>query len=72
MAIKNARRLHLMKTATWRIIASLTTFFLGWAITGNLNIGLTLGISDVVIKSFLYYAHERAWFRYSRAHFSSE
>ncbi|MDA3816204.1 MAG: DUF2061 domain-containing protein [Prolixibacteraceae bacterium] len=60
MTVKPKR--HLAKALTWRIIASLTTFLIGWLVTGNLNFGMAIGFADVVIKIALYYLHERAWY----------
>lgn len=55
-------RRHLAKAITWRIIASLTTFIIGWVVTGDLNFGMAIGAADVVIKIALYYFHERLWY----------
>lgn len=60
---KVAKKRHLLKAITWRVIASLTSFFIGWAATGDISMGLTVGAFDVVIKFVLYYLHERAWYR---------
>ncbi|MFB6343052.1 DUF2061 domain-containing protein [Saccharicrinis sp. FJH62] len=56
---------HLAKAITWRIIASLTTFIIGWIVTGNLDFGMAIGAADVIIKLVLYYLHERAWYHSS-------
>jgi len=58
-------RRHLAKAFTWRIIASLTTFIIGWMVTGDLDFGMAIGAADVVIKIALYYFHERAWYHLS-------
>jgi len=58
------RKRHLFKAITWRIIASLTSFFLAWWVTGNVKAGLSIGLADVVIKFAFYYLHERAWYHY--------
>ena len=60
MSVKPRR--HLAKAITWRIIASLTTFIIGWTVTGSLDFGMAIGAADVVIKIVLYYLHERAWY----------
>ncbi len=60
MSIKPKR--HLAKAFTWRIIASLTTFAIGWGITGDMHFGAAIGGFDVVIKIVLYYFHERIWY----------
>lgn len=55
-------RRHLAKAITWRLIASFTTFIIGWIVTGDLNFGMTIGAADVIIKIALYYFHERLWY----------
>ena len=51
----------LAKTMTWRITASLTTFIIAWILTGDLIIGVSIGIIEAIAKIFLYYFHERIW-----------
>jgi len=60
--ILNKKR-HILKSVTWRIIASATSFLLAWGVTGDIKAGLSIGAADVVIKFTLYYFHERAWYR---------
>ena len=54
---------HILKTITWRIIGSLDTLLLSWFISGDLSIGIQVGILEVVTKMILYYVHERLWFK---------
>jgi uncharacterized membrane protein len=63
MKNKIDRKRHLLKAVTWRIIASITSFLIGWLVTGSLNVGITVGIFDIIIKFILYYFHERIWYR---------
>ena len=51
----------IIKTITWRITASFTTFIIAWFLTGNLLIGLSIGGIEAIAKIFLYYFHERIW-----------
>ena len=51
----------IVKTMTWRITASLTTFIIAWMLTGDLLIGATIGGIEAIAKVFLYYFHERIW-----------
>jgi len=37
---------------------------LGWLVTGNLKIGITIGGFEVVTKMILYFFHERVWYKY--------
>lgn len=53
---------HLAKAITWRILASITTFLIGWGVTGDMNFGMAIGVADVIIKIALYYFHERVWY----------
>ena len=56
-------RRHILKTITWRAIGSLDTLLLSWFISGNLSIGIQIGVVEVVTKMILYYVHERLWFK---------
>ena len=58
-----ARKRHILKALTWRVVATFTTGFLTWIVSGSLEFGLKVGVLDVVIKLVLYYAHERVWYR---------
>ena len=51
----------LVKTMTWRVTASLTTFLIAWILTGDLLLGVSIGSIEAVAKIFLYYYHERIW-----------
>lgn len=59
----NSRKRHIAKTVTWRIIGTIDTIILSWIISGNPTIGLQIGAAEVITKMFLYYLHERAWFK---------
>ena len=51
----------LVKTITWRVTASLTTFLIAWILTGDLLIGGSIGSIEAIAKIFLFYYHERIW-----------
>ena len=51
----------LLKTISWRILASTDTFLLTWLVTGSPTAGLTVSGLEVITKMILYYFHERAW-----------
>ncbi len=53
---------HLAKTLTWRLVGTIDTVVLGWAVTGNPLIGAQIGGFEIITKMILYYLHERAWF----------
>ena len=54
----------LFKTATWRIIATLTTFIISGKVLGSFA-GAALGITlaESVTKFIFFYLHERLWLR---------
>ena len=56
---------HIAKTISWRILGTLDSMFLSWVITGDLKVGMQIGLADVIIKMVLYYLHERVWFKSS-------
>jgi uncharacterized membrane protein len=58
-----SKKRHIAKTFTWRIIASLDTLLLGWFLTGNIKLGASLMSLEVITKTFLYYFHERIWYK---------
>ncbi len=58
-----SKKRHVAKTITWRVIASLDTLVLGWIITKNITIGFSLMSLEIVTKTFLYYFHERMWYK---------
>lgn len=51
----------LIKTATWRVTATFTTFVIAWALTGSLTMGLGIAGIEFWAKIVLYYLHERIW-----------
>jgi uncharacterized membrane protein len=61
----SAEKRHIMKTFTWRIIATLTTTLIAWVITGDPMVGLKVGSIEFIVKMLLYYMHEKAWHQVS-------
>ena len=61
-----ARKRHILKTITWRIVGTLDTMILSWIITGSLKIGVAIGGVEVITKMILYYFHERIWYKFSK------
>jgi len=60
---KISRKRHLAKTLTWRIIATSDTILISYLITGNIKAGMSIGGLEFVTKMFLYYFHERLWYK---------
>ena len=55
----------LAKAFSWRIIATVTTGLIGYALTGSVEIAGAIMTFDFVLKLALYYLHERGWNRIS-------
>lgn len=54
------------KGITWRIVGTLDTFLLSLLITGHAKTAASIASIELVTKVILYWAHERAWIRWSR------
>jgi len=61
-----SKKRHLAKAVTWRIIASITTALIAWTFGLPPKAVGAVFVADLIIKFVLYYAHERAWYRYSK------
>lgn len=58
------RKRHLAKAVTWRIIASITTAAIAWTFGLPPKAVGFVFVADLIIKFFLYYAHERVWYKH--------
>ncbi len=61
MSLQVSRERSLVKTLTWRIIASTDTFLIGFFFTDSATIAASIAGVEVVTKMALYYLHERGW-----------
>ena len=52
-----------LKSLTYKSLSTISTFLAAWLITGNLAIGMTLGLFEVTFKLLLYFFHERIWYK---------
>jgi len=51
----------ILKSISWRIVATLTTIVLVFALTGNLAVSGSVGLLELVTKTLIYFLHERLW-----------
>jgi len=51
----------LLKAASWRVVATLTTAIIAYFVTGEIDTAIMIGGIEFVLKFFIYYLHERAW-----------
>ena len=52
-----------VKTISWRTVATLDTFIISYLVTGSGVWAGTIASFEVVTKVVIYYVHERAWIR---------
>jgi uncharacterized membrane protein len=55
---------HIAKTVSYRILGSLTTVVISYAVTQNIEISSLLGFSEILVKPVIYFFHERAWYKW--------
>ena len=56
-----AQRKALVKTVSWRGLSFVVTTFGIWLLTGRPTLAASVGLIEVVVKSFGYYLHECVW-----------
>ena len=56
-----SKRRSFLKVISWRITATVTTMFISFVITGNIDMALKIGVVELLAKIFLQYGHERVW-----------
>ena len=52
---------RLTKTITWRLIATTTTFIVGYLVQGDVKKAASIAIIDTSINTIFYYFHETAY-----------
>lgn len=57
---------HIAKTVSYRLISTLLTGIVVWAITGDYSLASAFGVIEIIFKPVVYYLHERAWYKWSR------
>ena len=59
--MNDSRYKSILKTISWRVLATIDTFVISYLITSNLVMAISIGSIEIVTKLGLYYLHERAW-----------
>ncbi len=52
-----------IKSITWRVVATSTTIILVFIFTGHVALALGVGFVEIVAKFILFFLHERVWDR---------
>jgi len=58
---KETKKRSVVKTITWRILATLTTMLLVYIFSSNLGLAASIGAVEIIVKLIFYYVHERVW-----------
>ena len=51
----------IFKSISWRVIGTMDTIIISWAVTGELTLAFSIGSIELVTKMALYFFHERVW-----------
>jgi len=58
----NSLKRHLLKTISYRLVATATTISVAYCLGFPLEISALLGIGEVALKPIIYFIHERVWY----------
>ncbi|MGC8822990.1 MAG: DUF2061 domain-containing protein [Bacteroidales bacterium] len=60
--MENKKR-SIIKAISWRLLGTIDTMIISWLITGKFVLAISIGGTELLTKTLLYYAHERVWNR---------
>ena len=52
-----------VKAYSYRCCGTLTTIAISFVITGSFVVSLGIGATEMIVKPFIYWCHERVWSR---------
>ena len=58
------KRKSIIKTITHRFLSTSLTLGIIFVATGSIALAGTITVIDAILKSMLYYAHERFWIKF--------
>ena len=60
---KSANKRHILKTISYRFMATTVTVATAFVLGVDLKISALLGVGELIIKPIFYYLHERFWYK---------
>jgi uncharacterized membrane protein len=67
--IKNGKNVsykrHIAKAISYRALGTLQTCLISYFFTGSFVIASSVGATEILLKPFMYFLHERAWYKFS-------
>lgn len=64
--MKESYKRHIAKAISYRLLGTAQTCIISYMFTGNLWISGSIGLTEMVLKPFMYFLHERAWYKFSK------
>ena len=61
----NAVLRHILKTITYRFIATITTICVAYSLGASLEVSSLIGVGELLLKPFIYFMHERVWYKFA-------
>ncbi len=58
---RESRLRSALKAISYRVVGTLTTGVLAYSVTGDFQVSLTIVALEPLVKTVVYYLHERAW-----------
>jgi uncharacterized membrane protein len=55
---------HILKTITYRLTATCVTVLTAYFLGMSLEVSSLIGIGELTIKPFIYFLHEKLWFKF--------
>lgn len=52
-----------VKAYSYRCCGTATTIVISFVLTGNFVVSLGIGATEMIVKPFIYWCHERVWSR---------
>ena len=65
MRYADSHKKSIAKAISWRALSSMLIFGSVYYFTGEAIISINVTIIDIILKTILYYFHERAWMRFN-------
>lgn len=61
--ISNPKNRHIIKTFSWRGLATIDTLIVSWLFLADPFSGMKIGMAETFTKMILYYLHEKVWYK---------
>jgi len=59
--LRESKLRSILKAVSYRVVGTITTWLIAFVVTGDAAIALAIGAVEPVVKTLVYYLHERAW-----------